>query len=65
MHRTYELYVRHHDGQVRFEALTHAGTDVEVMSHVRGLLEDTGAAGVEVRRGGTYLFTLLGDAPSG
>jgi hypothetical protein len=64
MHRTYELYVRQPDGQVRFEALTHPGSDSEIMRHVQELLEATGARDVEVRRGGTYLFTLMGDAPA-
>lgn len=57
MHRTYELYVRHRDGHVRFEALTHPGALAEVMSHVRGLLEQTEAQSIAVHSGGEHLFT--------
>lgn len=59
MHRTYELYVRRPNGHVQFEALTHRGSTSEIMRHVRGLLEQTGAESIEVREAGQPLFTLL------
>jgi hypothetical protein len=61
MHRTYELYVRRANGHVQFQPLTLRGSEVEVMRHVEGLLEETGAVSIEVRRGGDYLFTLGSD----
>jgi len=60
MYRTYELYVEQPDGHVRFEALTFRGATVEVMRHVRAMVETTGARSIEVRSGGEPLFTLLG-----
>lgn len=58
MHRTYELYVRDRAGRVRFEALTHPGSEADIIRHVRGLLDQRGAEAIEVRFGGEHLFTL-------
>ncbi len=60
MHRTYELYVRHADGHVRFEPLTHRGSLAEVMRHVQNLLDTSGALSVDVHEGGDPVFSLLG-----
>ena len=65
MHRTYELFLRDRDGKVSFEALTHAGTIVEVMRHVRGLLAERGVESVEVCEAGERLFTLLASGTGG
>lgn len=62
MHRTYELYVRHADGHVRFEPLTHPGSMAEVMRHVQSLLDESGALSIDVREGGSPVFSLLGRA---
>lgn len=59
MHRTYELYVRRPNGHVQFEPLTHSGSRVEILGHVRALLETTGAESIEVREAGQPMFTLL------
>jgi hypothetical protein len=59
VHRTYELYVRRPNGHVQFEALTHRGSIAEIMSHVRRLLDETGAESIEVRQAGDPLFVLL------
>ena len=63
MHRTYELYVRRPNGHVQFEPLTHRGPVAEIMSHVRGLLDETGAESIEVRQGGEPLFVVLASDP--
>jgi hypothetical protein len=64
MHRTYELYVRRPNGHVQFEPLTHGGSSAEVLSHVRNLLEITGAESIEVREAGQPMFTLLASDPA-
>jgi hypothetical protein len=64
MHRTYELYVRRPNGHVQFEPLTHAGSSAEIFSHIRGLLEQTGAESIEVREAGRPMFTLLASDPA-
>lgn len=58
MYRTYELYVRRRDGRVEFHPLTYQGSLSEVMSHVRGLVDETGAEAIEVRIGGETLFQV-------
>ncbi|MGZ3376665.1 MAG: hypothetical protein ACXU8S_08710 [Phenylobacterium sp.] len=58
MYRTYELYVRGRDGRVEFRPLTHRGSLSEVMSHVRGLVDETDADAIEVRAGGEVLFQV-------
>ena len=60
MHRTYELYVQHPDGEVRFEALTHKGSHAELMRHVQALADARGVSAIEVRFGGAPIFTLMG-----
>ena len=58
MFRTYELYVRHGDGHMRFEPLTYRGSPLDLLSHVRALLAERGADSIEVRDCGAVLFTL-------
>ena len=58
MHRTFELYLRHTDGRETFEPLTHRGTHIELLSHVRRVLAERGAETVEVREFGEHLITI-------
>jgi ParB-like chromosome segregation protein Spo0J len=65
MHRTYEMFLRDRHGKVTFEALTHAGSIVEVMRHARGVLAERGAESIEVCEAGERLFTLLASGNGG
>ncbi len=65
MHRTYELFVQHPDGEVCFEALTHKGSPAELLRHVQELADARGVEAIEVRVGGDHLFTLMGRPADG